>query len=249
MNAALIPVSQSSINSQAVQTVNARDLHSFLGINKDFSNWIKDQIQRARLKENQDFIVFAEKGENLKGGRPSLEYHLTIEAGKHIGMMSGSDKGFEVRDYFIECERQAKQLALPADPFLAQIEMVKQVYINQQELKKVQAAQQEEIHQISHRIEDLTPQNKSSEYFHKVTRLISHVAKLYAQTQRNNQVHISHAEAQTYINCLVNEKFDKVDVAYIKETKELWKFLNNLARRYEHENTVWFNEKSIFARR
>ena len=39
--------------------------------------------------EGRDFIVFAQKGENLNGGRPSLDYHLTIEAGKHIAMMSG----------------------------------------------------------------------------------------------------------------------------------------------------------------
>ena len=78
-----------------VQTVNARDLHTFLGVGKDFSSWMKVQVERARLVENWDFIIFAEKGEYRK---PLVEYHLTIEAGKHIGMMSGTDKGVVKHD-------------------------------------------------------------------------------------------------------------------------------------------------------
>lgn len=102
-------------NGELIQTINARDLHAFLEVGKDFSTWIKVQIDRARLVENCDFVVvqvLPQKGENSKGGRPSMEYHLTLDAGKHISMMSNTDKGFEVRDYFIECERQAKQVAL-----------------------------------------------------------------------------------------------------------------------------------------
>lgn len=105
----LIAIRPSAIGQQEVNTVNARDLHSFLGIGKDFSSWIKKQIERARLVENRDYLVFTQKGENLEGGRPTTEYHLTLEAGKHIAMLSGTEKGFEVREYFIECEKISKQ--------------------------------------------------------------------------------------------------------------------------------------------
>ena len=37
------------------QAVNGRGLHQFLGIGKDFSSWIKKQIERCDLVENQDF--------------------------------------------------------------------------------------------------------------------------------------------------------------------------------------------------
>ena len=37
------------------QAINARGLHQFLGIGKDFSSWIKKQIERCDLVENQDF--------------------------------------------------------------------------------------------------------------------------------------------------------------------------------------------------
>lgn len=110
----IIPINNATIGEEVKQTINARELHAFLEVGKDFSSWIKVQIERTRLVENRDFIVFTQKGENPNGGRPSSEYHLTIESGKHVAMMSGTDKGFEVRDYFIECERRSKQAA--ADP-------------------------------------------------------------------------------------------------------------------------------------
>jgi anti-repressor protein len=105
----LIPVQQKEISGHMIKTVNAREIHQFLEVKKDFSDWMKMQVDRARLKEGRDFIVIPQKGENLKGGRPALDYHLTLDAAKHVAMMSGTDKGFEVRDYFIDCERVALQ--------------------------------------------------------------------------------------------------------------------------------------------
>jgi len=114
----LITISKSTIDGETVNTVNARDLHSFLDVGKDFSTWIKVQVDRARLVENRDYLVFPQKGENIMGlsGRPTIDYFLAIDAAKHVAMMSGTDKGFEVRDYFIECERRAQQqlFKLPA---------------------------------------------------------------------------------------------------------------------------------------
>lgn len=104
----IIKIESRQIAEQSVQTVNARELHRFLGVGKDFSNWIKAQIKRADLVEGVDFMVLAQKGENPQGGRPLEEYHLTIDAGKNIAMLSGTAKGKEVRRYFIDCEARAK---------------------------------------------------------------------------------------------------------------------------------------------
>jgi phage anti-repressor protein len=84
---------------------NARDLHTFLEVGKDFSTWIKDRIQQHGFFENQDVIFIPNFGGNPNGGRPSKEYHLTIEAAKHISMAEHTPKGQEARQYFIECER------------------------------------------------------------------------------------------------------------------------------------------------
>lgn len=106
----LIKINQSSMDGQQVNTVNARDLYEFLGVKKDFTTWAKVQIDRARLKYGRDYIMITIPPlGGLEGNRGvRTEYHFTLEAGKHIAMMSGAEKGFEVRDYFIECERIAK---------------------------------------------------------------------------------------------------------------------------------------------
>lgn len=136
----LIPVESRTIGDDTVPTVNARDLHAFLGVSKDFSSWIKDQIARLRLVENRDFIIFTEKGEYRK---PLIEYYLTIDAAKHISLMSGTDRGFEIREYFIACEKKTK--LLPADPLEAQILATLEVRRNQlaleAELKGVKTEQ------------------------------------------------------------------------------------------------------------
>jgi len=48
---------------------NARELHGFLEVGKDFSSWIKIQIERARLVENRDFVTLTQKGERKEGVR------------------------------------------------------------------------------------------------------------------------------------------------------------------------------------
>ena len=93
-----------------INTVNARDLHNFLEIGKDFTTWIKDRINKYDFQENQDFIVFTENGENLKGGRPKQEYHLTIDMAKELSMVEKNEKGKIARLYFIDCEKQLRQI-------------------------------------------------------------------------------------------------------------------------------------------
>lgn len=52
----LITLSDGTIGAAQVQTVNARELHVFLEVGKDFSNWIKDRIDQYDFLENQDFV-------------------------------------------------------------------------------------------------------------------------------------------------------------------------------------------------
>ena len=139
----IIAIQKSTIGTEVKQTVNARDLHEFLEVGKDFTTWVKVQIDRARLVENRDFVVFTQKGENLKGGRPTAEYHLTLDAGKHVSMMSNTDKGFEVRDYFLECEKivQTTTLLTPAaspEIQIAQAMLLAGRMIEEQKLQIVQ---------------------------------------------------------------------------------------------------------------
>ena len=125
----LIKISKHKVGDSFIKTISARELHKKLEIKKPFTHWIKAQITRAGLEENIDYIVIwhdAQKGivnfltekellekfsnvqQAVRNGYQS-DYILTIESAKHIAMMSGTKKGKDVRNYFIEVEKKFSQ--------------------------------------------------------------------------------------------------------------------------------------------
>ncbi|WP_455481305.1 antA/AntB antirepressor family protein [Bartonella sp. B12(2025)] len=109
----LIPISEQTIDQETVQTVNARELHAFLEVKSEFRNWIKNRIEEYAFSENQDFVSFGKNLPKPSGGRPSIEYHLTLDMAKELAMVERNEKGKQARQYFIECERRAKQVSAP----------------------------------------------------------------------------------------------------------------------------------------
>jgi len=102
-----IEIIEQQIDSETVKTISARELHQKLEVKKDFSSWIKYQIKKAMLTENMDFITTHQKRGVANGGHKMvLEYYLTIDSAKHIALMSGTIKGRDIRNYFIEVEKK-----------------------------------------------------------------------------------------------------------------------------------------------
>ncbi|WP_375680819.1 antA/AntB antirepressor family protein [Bartonella sp. AP6QHHD] len=113
-----ITITNNTINEESVQTVNARDLHAFLEAKRDFSNWIKDRISRYNFIEGQDFVKTQDlRSPNLASAKSrsviAINYHLTLEMAKELSMVERNKKGKQAREYFIECERRAKQVVTP----------------------------------------------------------------------------------------------------------------------------------------
>ena len=102
----LLPIQEDSADDGTIQTVDARDLHVFLESRRQFADWIKDRISEFNFLENQDFVIFSQKSD--KQGRPSVDYHLTLDMAKQLAMVERNEKGREARLYFIECEKQLK---------------------------------------------------------------------------------------------------------------------------------------------
>ncbi len=65
-----------------------------------------ESFKRGDFIESLDFRSFQEPAGKL-GGRPSTKYQLTTDCFKSWGMMSGTEKGKQIRRYFLECERIA----------------------------------------------------------------------------------------------------------------------------------------------
>ena len=102
----LISLTQSAINGELQQTVNARELHAFLESKQEFTNWIKNRIDEYGFVENQDYVIILSKS---TGGRPRTDYFVSLDMAKELAMVERNDKGKQARQYFITCEKQAKQ--------------------------------------------------------------------------------------------------------------------------------------------
>lgn len=98
----IIKISSEVIGTEKTNSVNARELHQVLDIKKQFSAWINIQINSLGLEKNVDYIVYEVKG----NGRPQKEYIITTDTAKHISMASRTAKGKEVRNYFIQIEKE-----------------------------------------------------------------------------------------------------------------------------------------------
>lgn len=103
-----------NINGEPIPTTNARDLHAFLEVGKDFSTWIKSRIEQYDFEEGRDYVVTApQNGGASRGGLNRREYHISLDMAKELSMVERTPKGKEARQYFIECERRVKQTATP----------------------------------------------------------------------------------------------------------------------------------------
>lgn len=111
----LIPVFNGTINNESTLLCNARDLHEFLEVGKDFSTWIRTRITEYGFVENQDFILLPKNGEQKigRGGHNRKDYHLTLDTAKETAMVERNEKGRQIRRYFIECEKQLRQQVQP----------------------------------------------------------------------------------------------------------------------------------------
>lgn len=85
-------------------TVLGRDLHEALEIKTPYTQWFERMCEYGFV-ENTDFIGFTQNCEKPQGGRPAQDHQLTIEMAKEICMIQRSEKGKEVRQYFIQLEK------------------------------------------------------------------------------------------------------------------------------------------------
>ena len=110
----IIALSAATIGGEQIQTVNARDLHAFLGVKTEFKDWIARRIKDFGFVENTDFCSFLSES---SGGRPSKEFSVSLGMAKELAMVERNAKGKQARLYFIECEKIAKAKATaPALP-------------------------------------------------------------------------------------------------------------------------------------
>lgn len=88
-------------------TVSARALHTGLEVSRRFSVWFETNSQG--FVENEDYTSVRESTEVRNNGgvqmRELQDYSLTVDMAKHICLMSRTEKGKQIRQYFIDLEK------------------------------------------------------------------------------------------------------------------------------------------------
>ena len=117
---ALIPVFAGTLQDQPVQLCNARDLHIFLQVGKEFANWIKDRIEQYGFVEGEDYLPNLANRSGGTAGRKRTDYHLTLDMAKELGMLENNEQGRQIRRYFIRVEKEKAATLAPKAKALPQ---------------------------------------------------------------------------------------------------------------------------------
>lgn len=103
------------------QVVSAKELYLGLGLDKsNWSRWSKVNIEEDKFfNESEDWARLKDDSDNQLVTNPnkvSYDYVITLDFAKHLAMMARTEKSYEYRNYFLECERIAKSTIEKALP-------------------------------------------------------------------------------------------------------------------------------------
>lgn len=93
-----------TLNKNHEPVVSARDLHKGLEVKTRFSQWVEQNFKI--LEEGYDFTsVVGTTVVNNGATREIQDYALSLDASKNLAMISKTEKGAQVRKYFIQVEK------------------------------------------------------------------------------------------------------------------------------------------------
>ena len=85
------------------QTVSAKELHERLNIGTRFNDWFP-RICEYGFVEGTDFYSKMSKTSEI-GGRPSIDYEISIDMAKEICMLQRTPEGRQIRQYLLDLEK------------------------------------------------------------------------------------------------------------------------------------------------
>ena len=90
-----------TLNDNHEPIVSGRQLHEALVVNSRYTTWF-DRMTEYGFTEGQDFLPILGKS---TGGRQATDHIIKLDMAKEIAMIQRTDKGKEVRQYFIQVEK------------------------------------------------------------------------------------------------------------------------------------------------
>ena len=90
-----------TLNDNHEPIVSGRQLHEALGVKTPYDKWFPRMTEYG-FTENEDFSTFLSES---TGGRRATDHIIKLDMAKEIAMIQRTDKGKEVRQYFIQVEK------------------------------------------------------------------------------------------------------------------------------------------------
>ena len=94
-----------TVNDNHEPIVSGRQLHEALGVNSNYTTWF-DRMTDYGFTENEDYVLLSNFGNQTgRGGHNKVDHIIKLDMAKEIAMIQRTDKGKEVRQYFIQVEK------------------------------------------------------------------------------------------------------------------------------------------------
>lgn len=93
-----------TLNENNEPVVSGRQLHETLEVKTEYKKWFKRMTEYG-FAENEDYLRVTQKCHTLGGLQDMTDHVLKLDMAKEIAMIQRTDKGKEVRTYFIQVEK------------------------------------------------------------------------------------------------------------------------------------------------
>lgn len=93
-----------TLNDEHDPVVSGRQLHEALEVKTPYSMWF-DRMVEYGFTENQDFLLNNFVKQTGRGGHNKLDHIIKLDMAKEIAMIQRTERGKQVRQYFIQIEK------------------------------------------------------------------------------------------------------------------------------------------------
>ena len=94
-------------NEEGQKLVSARELHEGLKVKSRFNDWMTNRIKKYGFEENLDYTKILVQ---CKRGQNEYDFYITVDMAKELCMVENNELGRQFRKYFIEVEKQLKEI-------------------------------------------------------------------------------------------------------------------------------------------
>ena len=93
-----------TLNENHEPVVSGRQLHEALGVKTEYKKWFSRMTEYG-FNESDDFLKVTQKCLTSSTGQNTTDHIIKLDMAKEIAMIQRTDKGKEVRTYFIQVEK------------------------------------------------------------------------------------------------------------------------------------------------